>query len=115
MEARCLLVKCLNWDGWDAWDPFDKLRTSFLVWNGRGRDRHFMNMEQQYAFTIEPNVYARLEEESREEHRDKSEIVNDLLRRHQFAKSIKHIREKLTPLANAAGYYTDEDIFRDVS
>ncbi len=72
-------------------------------------------MEQQYAFSIEPKVYARLEEESREEHRDKSEIVNELLRRHQFAKSVRQIREKLTPLANAAGYFTEEDIFRDVS
>jgi hypothetical protein len=72
-------------------------------------------MEQQYAIAIEPDVYARLEEESREKHRDKSEIVNDLLRRHQFADTMKRMREKLEPLARAAGYYTDEDIFRDVS
>jgi hypothetical protein len=32
-------------------------------------------MEQQYAVTIEPKVYAQLEEESREEHRDAAEIV----------------------------------------
>ncbi len=72
-------------------------------------------MEQQYLIPIEPEVYARLEEESREKHLDKSKIVNDLLRRHQFAKTMKAMQEKLEPLARAAGYYTEEDIFRDVS
>ena len=72
-------------------------------------------MEQQYAIAIEPEVYARLEEESLEEHREKSEIVNDLLRRHLLMRSIKQLRAKIEPQARAQGYLTDEDIFREVS
>ena len=72
-------------------------------------------MERQYAITIEPEVYARLEEESREEHRDKSEIVNDLIRRHFLVKRMQHIREKLVPIAHEKGYLSEEDIFRDIS
>jgi hypothetical protein len=72
-------------------------------------------MEEQYSIAIEPKVFIQLEEESREEHRDKAEIVNDVLRRHLLSRSMKKLREKIEPQARAKGYLTDEDIFREVS
>ncbi len=91
------------------------MRGIFLDGNGMCRGGHFMNMEMQYAIEIEPRAYRQLEEESREEQRDKSEIVNDLIRRHMLLRSMKKLRAQIEPQARALGYLTDEDIFREVS
>jgi hypothetical protein len=72
-------------------------------------------MEQQYAVTIEPKVYAQLEEESREEHRDAAEIVNDVLRRHLLLRAMRKLRSTIEPQARTLGLVDDEYIFREVS
>jgi len=72
-------------------------------------------MNQTYNIPIEPQIYAGLEEESREEKRDTKEIVNDVLRRHLVLRSMKRLREVIEPQARAKGYLSDEDIFREVS
>ena len=45
----------------------------------------------------------------------KSEIAQELLRRYMLVRDLDRIRVKLQPYAEAAGYLTDEDVFRDVS
>jgi predicted CopG family antitoxin len=72
-------------------------------------------MQSQYSISIEPKVYAMLEQEGREERRDTSEIVNDLLRRHLLLKRMKQMEKVFEPLAREAGYRSEEDVFRDVS
>ncbi len=72
-------------------------------------------MQTQYAVPVEPQVFALLEQTSREEHRDKSEIVSDLIRRHALLQQMMKMQEVFEPLARAAGYNSEEDIFRDVS
>jgi hypothetical protein len=72
-------------------------------------------MQTQYAVPIEPQVFALLEQTSREEHRDKSAIVSDLIRRHALLKQMEKMQETFEPLARTAGYNSEEDIFRDVS
>ena len=47
--------------------------------------------------------------------RQKSEIVRDALRRQLALTQFRALRNASLPLAEAAGYLTDEDIFRDVS
>ena len=49
------------------------------------------------------------------QHKSKSEIARELLRRHILARQIDEIRNKLRPYAEAAGYLTDEDFFRNIS
>jgi predicted transcriptional regulator len=49
------------------------------------------------------------------QHKTKSEIARELLRRHILVRQLDEIRNKLRPYAEAAGYLTDEDFFRDVS
>ncbi len=47
--------------------------------------------------------------------RQKSEIVRDALRRQLALTQFRALRSASLPLAEAAGYLTDEDVFRDVS
>ena len=47
--------------------------------------------------------------------RQKSEIVRDALRRQLALHEFRAFRSVSLPLAEAAGYLTDEDVFRDVS
>jgi hypothetical protein len=72
-------------------------------------------MDREYSIPIEPQYYEKLEVESREEHRDKSEIVNDLLRRHFFRQTFEKLQREIEPLARAAGWNSEEDVFREVS
>ena len=49
------------------------------------------------------------------QHKTKSEIARELLRRHICVRQLDEVRNKLPPYAEAAGYLTDEDFFRDIS
>lgn len=49
------------------------------------------------------------------QHKTKSEIAREILRRHMLVREIDEVREKLRPYAEAAGYLSDEDFFRDIS
>ena len=48
-------------------------------------------------------------------HRTKSELAREILRKNIAVERFRHLRCKALPLAEAAGYLTDEDIFRDIS
>jgi predicted transcriptional regulator len=47
--------------------------------------------------------------------RTRSEVVRDALRRQLAISALDDVREQLIPLAEAHGWLTDEDVFRDVS
>lgn len=47
--------------------------------------------------------------------RTRSEVVRDALRRQLAISALDEVREQLIPLAEAHGWLTDEDVFRDVS
>ncbi len=47
--------------------------------------------------------------------RTRSEVVRDALRRQLSLARFERNRRRLLPCAEAAGYLTDEDVFRDVS
>ena len=48
-------------------------------------------------------------------HRTKSDLVREMLRRETAPAAFDLARRELVPLAERAGYLTDEDIFRDFS
>ena len=64
-------------------------------------------MQTQYSVPIEPQVFALLEQASREESRDKSEIVNDLIRRYSLLNHMAKLQRVYELLAHAAGYNTE--------
>lgn len=47
--------------------------------------------------------------------RSRSAIVRDAVRRQLALAQFQDLRRRILPLAEAAGYLTDEDVFRDVS
>jgi predicted transcriptional regulator len=47
--------------------------------------------------------------------RSRSELVRDALRRQLALAQFEDLRRRIMPLAEARGYLTDEDVFRDVS
>lgn len=47
--------------------------------------------------------------------RSQSDIARDALRRQLAVLQFEDVRRKVMPFAEAAGYLTDEDVFRDVS
>lgn len=47
--------------------------------------------------------------------RNRSEIVRDALRRQLSLLRFEHLRRRVLPFAEARGYLTDEDVFRDFS
>jgi predicted transcriptional regulator len=47
--------------------------------------------------------------------RTRSEFARDALRRRLALLRFERLRKRTSPLADAQGYLTDEDVFRDVS
>ena len=47
--------------------------------------------------------------------RPKSELAREALRQQLAIQRFRKLRREATPYAEAAGYLTDEDVFRDVS
>jgi len=56
-----------------------------------------------------------LEKAVRRSGKTRSEIVRDALRRHLLVLQLDQIRNRVMPSAEARGYLTDEDIFKDIS
>ncbi len=56
-----------------------------------------------------------LEQLAKSQHRTKSELAREMLRKRVAVERFRDLRRKALPLAEAAGYLSDEDIFRDIS
>ncbi len=56
-----------------------------------------------------------LTELARAQHRTKSDLVREMLRRQTKLYLFRQARQAIQPKAEAAGYLTDEDVFRDIS
>ena len=48
-------------------------------------------------------------------HRTKSDLAREMLRKRIAVERFRELRRKALPLAEAAGYVTDEDVFRNIS
>lgn len=64
---------------------------------------------------LEPALQRQLDKVSRELGRSRSAVVRDALRRRLAVLRFEKARRQLMPFAEARGYLTDEDVFRDVS
>jgi predicted transcriptional regulator len=47
--------------------------------------------------------------------RSRSEVVRDAVRRQVALAEFENLRTRIMPFAEARGYLTDEDVFRDIS
>jgi predicted transcriptional regulator len=67
------------------------------------------------TFRLEPKLQRELDRLCRRLGRTRSEVVRDALRRQVALLRFDEGRRRLMPYAAAAGYLTDDDVFRDVS
>jgi predicted transcriptional regulator len=56
-----------------------------------------------------------LKELARQEHRSESDLARAAVRRHVAGRRFRLLRIKTLPFAEAQGFLTDDDVFRDVS
>lgn len=64
---------------------------------------------------IDQQLEQDLERLARTQHRTKSDLAREMLRKRVAVERFRELRRRALPLAEAAGYVADEDIFRDVS
>ena len=78
---------------------------------------HTLSYMKTSALTIrlDPELGKQLDRLAERTGRSRSEIVREALRRHLAVSQFQELRKRMMPFAEAAGYLTDEDVFRDVS
>jgi Arc/MetJ-type ribon-helix-helix transcriptional regulator len=64
---------------------------------------------------LDPELEEELDRAAERSGRSRSDVVRDALRRQLALSRFDDLRRRIMPLAEARGYLTDEDIFRDVS
>ena len=69
------------------------------------------------AFTIrlDPELDRQLDDAARRSGQSRSEFVREALRRQITLAEFEDLRRRIMPFAEARGYLTDEDVFRDIS
>lgn len=82
-----------------------------------GAARHTLSYMKTSALTIrlDPELEKQLDRLAERTGRSRSEIVREALRRQLAVSQFQELRKRMMPFAEAAGYLTDEDVFRDVS
>ena len=64
---------------------------------------------------LDPELQRQLARLARRTGRSRSELARDALRRQLALMQFDDLRRRILPFAEARGYLTDEDVFRDVS
>lgn len=72
-------------------------------------------MKDALTIRLDRDLQRRLDRICRQSGRSRSEIVRDALRRQLALLQFEQLRRQIMPFAEARGYLTDEDVFRDVS
>jgi predicted transcriptional regulator len=79
--------------------------------------RNTLSCMKTAALTIrlDPELEKQLDRLAKRTGRTRSEIVREAIRRQLALAQFEDLRKRMMPFAEAAGYLTDEDVFRDVS
>lgn len=72
-------------------------------------------MKEVVTIRLDSKLHRELDDVCEQLGRTRSEVVRDALRRQLSLMRFEQTRRRLTPYAEARGYLTDEDVFRDVS
>jgi predicted transcriptional regulator len=64
---------------------------------------------------LDPELEKKLDRAAKRSGRTRSDIAREALRRQLALTQFEELRKRMMPFAEAAGYLTDEDVFRDVS
>ena len=71
-------------------------------------------MRQSISISLPEDLKAELDEAVRVEGVSRSDVVREAVREYLFIKRFRALRQELIPYAEAAGVFTDEDVFRSV-
>jgi predicted transcriptional regulator len=72
-------------------------------------------MKEAITIRLDKDLERRLSEVVRRTGRTRSEVVREALRRQLDVMAFEEARRRLMPYAEAAGFLTDEDVFREIS
>jgi predicted transcriptional regulator len=72
-------------------------------------------MSTTLTIRLDEKLDAELTRLAKASHRTKSDLARDFIRRELALAALERSRQVLRPLAEKAGYLTDEDFFRDFS
>lgn len=72
-------------------------------------------MKSAVTIRLDDDLDEQLEELVQTSGRSRSEIVREALRRELLRMQFERIRAQVMPFAEARGFLTDEDVFREVS
>jgi len=72
-------------------------------------------MKTAITIRIERELERRLDDVARRTGRNRSDVVREALRRQLAVLSFDEVRKRVMPFAEASGFLTDEDVFREVS
>ena len=72
-------------------------------------------MKTTITIRLDDDLERMLDQVSLRAGRTRSEVIRDALRRHLSILMFEQLRKEALPFAEARGYLTDEDVFRDVS
>ncbi len=64
---------------------------------------------------IDEQLDADLEQLAKAQHRTKSDLAREVLRREIALAKFRALRRRALPFAEAAGLLTDDDVFREIS
>ena len=73
------------------------------------------DMKDALTIRLDRDLQRRLDRVCKQSGRTRSEVVRDALRRQLALLQFEQLRRQIMPFAEARGYLTDEDVFRDVS
>ena len=72
-------------------------------------------MRSVLSVSVDDELKAKINQYALEHDISRSELVKRALRRFLWLQELRKLRAELTPYAEAKGYFTDDDIFRDFS
>ena len=67
------------------------------------------------SLSLDPQLKKELDKAAKRTGMQKSDIMKQALKRYLIRSEFEALRERSIPFARKAGYYTDEDVFRDFS
>lgn len=75
---------------------------------------HYMKTSAM-TIRLDPDLERQVSRIAKRTGRSRSEVIRDAIRRQLALAQVEGLRRRIMPLAEAHGYLTDEDVFRDVS
>jgi predicted transcriptional regulator len=94
--------------------PADRVSSDSLLGSTRRHTLSYMKTSA-LAIRLDPELKEQLDRLAKRSGQSRSEIVREALRRQLAVAQFAELRKRVMPFAEAAGYLTDEDVFRDVS